>query len=85
MRQRLYEYLVARPAGAPPGPREELARAVAAGSLSLPELERRYFTLVYDQSGRNLQEAARRLGCDWRTIRAKLDPAFLDALARSPA
>ncbi len=60
--------------------RRGLAEAVAAGSLTADELERRYFTLVYAGAG-NLQEAARRLGRDWRTLRAKLDRDFLRELS----
>ncbi len=54
-----------------------LAAEVAAGSLTAAELERRYYALVYAQSG-SYQNAARRLGVDWRTVKSKLD-------ARGPA
>jgi transcriptional regulator with AAA-type ATPase domain len=64
-------------------PRQELAAAMIEGTLTAEELERRYFTLVYAQSG-NYQETARRLKCNWRTLRSKIDRAFLQQLTRKP-
>jgi transcriptional regulator with GAF, ATPase, and Fis domain len=63
----------------PEEPRQALAAAVVEGTLTARELERRYFTLVYAQCG-NYQEAARRLRCNWRTLRGKIDRAFLRKL-----
>jgi transcriptional regulator with AAA-type ATPase domain len=68
--------LRARPAN---DPRQELAAAVVEGALTAADLERRYFTLVYAQKG-SFQEAAEHLGCDWRTLRSKIDPGFLQKL-----
>jgi DNA-binding NtrC family response regulator len=51
---------------------KELAAEVAAGALTAADLERRYYTLVYAQSG-SYQNAARRLGVDWRTVKSKVD------------
>jgi DNA-binding NtrC family response regulator len=51
---------------------QRLAAEVAAGSLTAADLERRYYTLVYAQSG-SYQNAARRLGVDWRTVKNKVD------------
>jgi transcriptional regulator with AAA-type ATPase domain len=65
-------------------PRKALAAAVAEGALTASELERRYCTLVYAQAG-SYQEAARRLDCNWRTLRRKIDPAFLQELRRGAA
>jgi transcriptional regulator with AAA-type ATPase domain len=53
---------------------QDLASAVAAGALTAAELERRYYTLVYEQAGSSYQRAAKMLGIDWRTVKAKLDP-----------
>lgn len=60
-------------------PRQDLATAVVGGSLTVAELERRYFTLVYAQTG-DFKEAARRLQCDWRTLKSKIDPDLLRQL-----
>lgn len=64
------------PAGRPDNPGLALANAVLTGSLSADELERRYFTLVFSQAG-SYQEAGRRLGRDWRTLREKIDTDLL--------
>ena len=72
-------YKPLRSGGADADARGELAAAVTEGTLSLAELERRYFTLVYWQTG-NYRETARRLGCDWRTLRGKIDRDFLRRL-----
>jgi DNA-binding NtrC family response regulator len=53
-------------------PGDDLPALVAAGALAKDELLRRYFMLVYRQTG-NYQEAARRLKVDWRTLRAKVE------------
>jgi transcriptional regulator with AAA-type ATPase domain len=60
-------------------PRQEFAAAVADGTLTAGELERRYFTLVYARLG-SYQETARHLQCNWRTLRSKIDRAFLQRL-----
>ncbi|MBI5095424.1 MAG: sigma 54-interacting transcriptional regulator [Candidatus Hydrogenedentes bacterium] len=61
------------------GPRESFLDAVAARRLTADELVRRYCTLVYAET-ENYQEAARRLGLDWRTIKAQIDQSFLETL-----
>ncbi|MEO8603229.1 MAG: sigma 54-interacting transcriptional regulator [bacterium] len=48
-----------------------LAAAMRAGALSAEAMLQRYAELVYSAAG-NLQETARRLGIDWRTVRAWL-------------
>lgn len=52
-------------------PVKELARAVEMGSLSADELQQRYFHHVYLRAG-SYQEAGRRLGVNWRTVRTKI-------------
>ena len=58
----------------PKGPskdvREALAEAVCSGRLSAEDLLRHYCTLVYADAG-TYQAAARRLGLDHRTVKAK--------------
>ena len=58
---------------------DELAELVRTGSLSADELLRRYCTQVYAQTG-SYQAAARRLGLDRRTVKAKVDPELLERL-----
>jgi transcriptional regulator with PAS, ATPase and Fis domain len=52
-------------------PAEPLEAALRECGLSLPELEARYVETVYASSG-SYQAAARRLGIDRRTVKAKL-------------
>jgi hypothetical protein len=73
------EYRPLRVAAPPSDPRRAFADDVAHGRLSMAEVERRYCTLVFANTG-SYQEAARLLNCDWRTLRAKIDPDFLRAL-----
>jgi transcriptional regulator with PAS, ATPase and Fis domain len=75
------EYHPVRPAAPPDDPRRRLADDVAAGRLTAAELERLYCTLVYAEAG-TYQAAAARLGCDWRTLRTKIDEPFLRRLRR---
>jgi hypothetical protein len=58
---------------------DELTAAIRAGSLSADALLRRYCTLVFASTG-SYQETARRLGIDRRTVKDKVDPAWLDRL-----
>jgi hypothetical protein len=58
-----------------------LARAFERGTLSADALLRGYCTHVYAQTG-SYEEAARRLGIDRRTVKAKVDPALLEELRR---
>jgi transcriptional regulator with AAA-type ATPase domain len=60
-------------------PRQALATAVAAGTLTMDELERRYYTLVYAQTG-SYQDAAGRLKRNWRTVKSKIDRHLLQQL-----
>jgi transcriptional regulator with PAS, ATPase and Fis domain len=60
-------------------PREVFLDAVRAGSLTADELVRRYCTLVYAETG-SYQETSRRLGIDRRTVKDRVDPAFLRSL-----
>ena len=76
--------LVIRGTYDPQAPRRGDARAafldaVAAGALSADALLRRYCTWVYAQT-QNYNETARRLGVDPRTVRDRVDPAWLAAL-----
>src|SRR5262249_16024900 len=57
-------------------PRQALARAIAAGTLSMDELERYYYTLMYAQTS-SYQETARRLKRNWRTVKSKVDEHVL--------
>ena len=56
----------------PRGDREQLAQAVCGGELTAEELLQAYCALVYAQTG-SYQEAARRLGLDRRTVKAKVE------------
>ena len=69
-----------RPAGVPHRTTaDELCDAVVSGSLSADELLRQYTTRVYAQAG-SYEEAARRLGLDRRTVKAKTDPELLERI-----
>ncbi len=57
--------------GAASGPREQLGDVLRECGLSLPELEARYVETVYASTG-SYQAAARRLGIDRRTVKAKM-------------
>jgi DNA-binding NtrC family response regulator len=58
---------------------DELAELLRRGNLSAEELVRRYCTQVYAQTG-SYEAAARRLGLDRRTVKAKVDPELLERL-----
>jgi transcriptional regulator with AAA-type ATPase domain len=80
--RRTYEPPRGRAAGATPcadAPRSALAAEVAGGGLDTETLLARYTALVYHATG-SYEEAARRLGIDRRTVKARLDRAFLAAL-----
>ena len=55
----------------PRAPAEALAADLAAGRLTADELLQRYCSIVYGQT-HNLEETARRLNLDRRTVKAKL-------------
>ncbi len=61
------------------GVRGEIAGAVAAGQLDMDQLGERYATLLYHETG-SYEEAARRLGIDRRTVKARVDGALLERL-----
>jgi hypothetical protein len=69
------EYHPARPTS-PDDPVQELGQAVIQGSLSADELERSYYSLLFAQTD-SYQETARRLGRNWRTVKAKINPAVV--------
>jgi hypothetical protein len=72
------EYLpVARPGAG--DPRRAVADEILAAQLPADEVLGRYCTLVYAETG-NYQEAARRLGLDRRTVKARVDPELLARL-----
>ncbi len=52
---------------------------IEAGSLTAEELLARYCTVVYSQTG-SYEQAARRLGLDRRTVRARIDAELLERL-----
>lgn len=56
----------------PDDPLQELGQAVMQGNLSADDLERRYYSLLFAQTG-SYQETARRLGRNWRTVKSKID------------
>jgi transcriptional regulator with AAA-type ATPase domain len=60
-------------------PREAIADAVRAGTLTADELFARYCTLIYAQTG-SYEESARRLKIDRRTVKAKIDRELLSRL-----
>jgi transcriptional regulator of aromatic amino acid metabolism len=59
------------PRASPKSDRESLLEAMAVGALTAEELVRRYCGMVYAKTG-SLQETARRLGLDRRTVKAKV-------------
>ncbi len=61
------------------GPLQRLARETCSGILSAEELLSRYCTLVYAVTG-SYEEVARRLQLDRRTVKKRIDPAFLEEL-----
>jgi transcriptional regulator with AAA-type ATPase domain len=62
------------PRVAPAGEAESLTAAIEAGEITAEQLLQRYCALVYSKTG-SLQETARRLGLDRRTVKAKIDAA----------
>jgi transcriptional regulator with AAA-type ATPase domain len=67
------------PARRPHTAGEDLATLLREGHLSAEDLLRRYCTETYARTG-NYEEAARRLGLDRRTVKAKVDPELLERL-----
>jgi hypothetical protein len=60
-------------------PRREVTEEILAGRLSADEVLDRYCTLVFAETG-SYQEAARRLGLDRRTVKARVEPGLLARL-----
>jgi DNA-binding NtrC family response regulator len=60
-------------------PVAEFANEARAGRLTADDLLSRYVTIVYSRTG-GYEETARRLGLDRRTVKAKVDTAFLGRL-----
>jgi DNA-binding NtrC family response regulator len=60
------------------GAEEDLVRGVRGGSFTAEELLRRYCSMVHAETD-NIEETARRLDLDRRTVRARLDPALIQA------
>jgi DNA-binding NtrC family response regulator len=58
------------------GAEEDLLRGVRGGSFTAEELLRRYCSMVHAETD-NIEETARRLDLDRRTVRARLDPALI--------
>jgi DNA-binding NtrC family response regulator len=57
-------------------PIEAFLRSVGEGSLTFDALRGKYYALVLLRTG-SYAAASERLGVDWRTLKKKLDPAFL--------
>jgi transcriptional regulator with AAA-type ATPase domain len=72
------EYLPAVQASAE-DPRRALAEEILSTRLSADEVLGRYCTLIYAETG-SYQEAARRLGLDRRTVKARVEPELLARL-----
>ena len=71
-------------AGDGTGPVAGWLRQVGGVAMTADELLGRYYALAYERSGGNYWEAGRRLGVDWRVVRNRLDPPFLDRLRVMP-
>lgn len=63
----------------PQSPIDDFAAGVCNAAFSADELLGRYFAVAFNSAG-TLRETARRLGTDARTVKARLDRAFLLSL-----
>jgi hypothetical protein len=70
------------PRGGPGGPVEELVQQVREVELTAEDLLARYCALAFERAGRSFTAAGRRLGLDWRVVKRRLDPVFLERLHR---
>ncbi len=77
--RREYRPQAPSPASVPTAPVAELLEQVGRGALTAEELLGRYCALVYARAG-SYEGAARALGLDRRTVRARVDQAWLARL-----
>jgi DNA-binding NtrC family response regulator len=76
-----YRPLSARPRGdGGLGPIDELLHRVRGVEVTADELLARYYAIALDQSDGNYRAAGRRVSVDWRVVRDRHDPAFLEDL-----
>ena len=73
----------AGPASGAPAMTADLASEIAGLKLDAEALLRRYTTLAYFRTG-SYVGAARRLGVDRRTVKARIDPEYLERLRAAP-
>jgi DNA-binding NtrC family response regulator len=66
----------------PTSPMEDMLRDIEQGALTADELLSRYCTLVFAQTG-SLQECARRLELDRRTVKRRVDERWLTRFAKA--
>ena len=68
-------------------PGDAFLAAIRRGDVNADELISKYYAIVYVESG-TYQEAGRRLGVDWRTVKSKVSEDYLrelvDTSERSP-
>ena len=64
------------------GPIDELLHQVRGVELTADELLARYYAMAYERSGESYTAAAHRLGVNWRVVRRRLDPTFLEKIRR---
>ena len=57
--------------------------SVRGVAITADELLSRYYALAYDRTDGNYKEAGRRLGVDWRVVKARLDQDFLGKLRQT--
>jgi hypothetical protein len=65
------------------GRAQELLDQVRGVTIAADELLGRYYALAFDRADGNYREAGRRLGVDWRVVKARLDQAFLGRLRQT--
>ena len=61
-------------------PLEAFLEQVRLAEIKVEDLLGRYYALAYDRSGGSYTSAGRRLGVDWRVVKRRLDPAFLERI-----